>query len=115
MKDITNVEEIRAKEEFDKKESKRKRDRELSDIRKIVAMPEGRRFIWRVLTRAGIYTPSFAVEQSIMSFNEGKRNIGLFILEDLMRAKPEAFMQMSQENYSEIKSKKEEVDARTNS
>jgi len=86
-----------------KQKAKQKRDRELSDIRKIVSMPEGRRFIWRVLSEAGIFRSSFTGSSSTF-FLEGSRNQGLWVLRDLTEAKSDAFNQMLQENYSEIKS-----------
>jgi len=85
------------------KKIERIRLRHLNDIRKIVAMPEGRRFYFFILKEAGVFRSSFT-GNSTTFFNEGARNIGLIVLRDLMEARPDALTQMMRENYSEIKS-----------
>ena len=85
------------------KKIERIRLRHLNDIRKIVAMPEGRRFYFFILKEAGVFRSSFT-GNSTTFFNEGARNIGLILVRDLMEAKPDALNQMMRENYSEIKS-----------
>ena len=92
-----------SKHEKQVKKFDRKRERELNDIKKLVSLVEGRRFLWRILSEAGIYRNSFT-GNSTTFYAEGRRSVGLFILEELMRAKPEAFAQMQQEYYSETRS-----------
>lgn len=70
---------------------------ELNDIREIMAFRKGRRFMWRMLENAGIYKSSFALENAIMAFNEGQRNIGLMLLADIMEAAPEKYNLMMKE------------------
>ena len=41
-----------------KERNKRKIERNLSDIRSVAATPEGRRFIWNILSRAGVFQPN---------------------------------------------------------
>ena len=84
------------------KKSKFLRDRELSDIRKVIREPEGRRFYWRVLSDAGIFRNSFT-GNSTTFYNEGQRSIGLGLLEDLLEADKLAFSKMQLEQYSEAK------------
>ena len=81
----------------------RDRLRHLNDIRKTVAMPEGRRLYYFILEQAGVFRSSFT-GNSTTFFNEGARNVGLIMLRDLMEAKPDALNQMMRENYSEIQS-----------
>lgn len=48
--------------------------------------PLGRQYIWERLEEAGIFKTSFAGENShTTSFNEGQRNMGLRMLNDVMR------------------------------
>lgn len=89
----------------------RERLRHLNDIRKLVAMPEGRRFYFFVLKEAGVFKSSFT-GNSTTFFNEGARNVGLVLLRDLMEARPDALTQMMRENYSEIKSYKKTQEKR---
>jgi hypothetical protein len=82
---------------------KRYRDREIGDIRKILALPEGRRFMWRIMEFAGPTRLSFSQNDRTTAFNEGRREVGLFLLKDIMEVKPEAFIQMQREHISEAK------------
>lgn len=69
----------------------------LNDVRHVLSSVQGRRFVWRILDMAGVYRSSFTGNSSTF-FNEGARNIGLRVLSDVMDAKPEAFLQMQQED-----------------
>lgn len=91
--------------ELDRKR-KIKREREMGDLRSVLNTAEGRRVLWRILSQAQVFTASYTGDQDTF-FNEGKRNIGIWMLEELMQAKPEAFLQMQREAHAE--SKKEEA------
>lgn len=84
-----------------KREAKRIRARELSDIRKVLSTVEGRRFIYRLWGMAGIFRCSFSANANQTAFNEGKRDIGLAILNDVNKAEKTAFAQMQNEAWSE--------------
>lgn len=88
-------------------EVKREREKELNDIKKVLSFVEGRRLIWRILSKTGIYRLSFAESERLTDFNEGKRSLGLFLLDEVMEAKPTAFSQMQKEYYSQKKEKKD--------
>lgn len=75
------------------------RRRENSDLRKVLSTPEGRRFIWKMLGRAGVFRSSFT-GNSHTFFNEGKREIGLGLFEDVMTINSEMFVRMQKENTS---------------
>lgn len=81
---------------------KRGRDREIDDVAHLLADVHGRRFLWRVLEECGVYHQSFNHSGSIMSFNEGKRSVGLLLLRDIMEASPEAYVQMMKEFKGEL-------------
>ena len=89
---------------------KRKRDRQLNDVRVILATPEGRRFVWRVLTEGKIFHDGYTHGDAGYgtTYNCGRRSIGLWALDEIMEAKPESFMQMQREHASEAK--REELD-----
>lgn len=82
-------------------ESRRRRERELGDIRKLLAIPEGRRFLWRLLGDAKVFAASYAGEAPATFFNEGKRDIGIKVLQEILAAKPDAFSQMQREAAAE--------------
>ena len=76
---------------------KRIRDRERSDIKKVLDRSEGRRFIWRILSEAGIYRSCFSTNALEMARLEGKRDMGNFIIQDVLSAKPDALEIMRRE------------------
>lgn len=77
--------------------NKRLRDRDLGDIRKVLSTPEGRRFFWRILSKCGIFHASWSGDTNQTLVNEGRREIGLIFLDDLMEASPQSFVQLQRE------------------
>lgn len=59
-----------------------------------MAHAQGRRIAWRLLEKAGIYRTSFNHSGSVMAFNEGKRDVGLFLLAELNDAAPGGYLKM---------------------
>lgn len=55
-----------------------------NDIRTILRMPEGRRFLMRVLDMTGFRDNIFNENPHILAYNEGRRSIGVQIEEDLI-------------------------------
>ena len=75
------------------------RELELNDLCWILSDQRGRRFLWKLFEFAGMFKSSFSGEQPItMSNLEGQRNVGLKVMADLMEARPEAFIEMVNEN-----------------
>jgi len=108
MSDILDIKQRIEKEKKVEKKQEDLRKRELSDIRKVISFPEGRRFMWRLWGEAGIYTDSFTGNSQTF-YNEGRRSLGLMILRDVLEAEPKAFAQIQSEFVSEANSNKEEV------
>ena len=105
--------------DIDKKETsldkdKRKLERYYSDVRSIIKLPEGRRIWWKSMCESGVFRRSYNGDTLGTMFNEGRRSLGLDLLNDLLEAKPEVFSQMQQEHQSELKreenEKKEEIE-----
>ncbi len=76
---------------------RKRRERDLNDVRKVLLSPEGRRLIWRLMSYARIFKPSYTGNSETF-FNEGRRDVGLLILEEVMAAKPDSFTQMQKES-----------------
>ena len=55
------------------------REREINDLKCVMASANGRRFMWRLLEKAGIYKSSMTGNSQTF-FLEGQRNIGLYLL-----------------------------------
>ena len=72
------------------------RKKEADDIRWLMGHKQGRRFVMRLLEKAGIYRTSFTGNSETF-FREGMRNMGLFVLSEVMEVTPEQFAQMLKE------------------
>ena len=54
-------------------------DREVADVRQLMSAASGRRFMWRLLEKSGLYKSSMTGNSQTF-FLEGQRNIGLFLM-----------------------------------
>jgi hypothetical protein len=72
-------------------------------FRKFMSDPEGRMFMWDLLTLCGIFHSSFSVDALRCAFNEGRRDIGLRLLADINQLSPELYIRMMQENQAQEK------------
>jgi len=72
-------------------------DQKLDDIKEVLSTEAGRRFVWRMLDFCGVFKSSLADEHMIY-FNEGIRNVGLRLLEDITLVGLDAYMLILKEN-----------------
>ena len=70
---------------------------EADDIKWLMSGKRGRRVMWRLLDRAGVYRSSFTGNSETF-FREGERNIGLAFLAQVLDVAPDAFPTMVEEN-----------------
>lgn len=66
------------------------------DFLSLMATAFGRRFMWDLLARCGVFTSSFRTSAE-MAFLEGKRVIGLQMLERIHALCPERYVEMLNE------------------
>lgn len=71
------------------RKAKRQREADLADLRAVAATPGGVRVLRRILERCGVYKLSYAPDAGATAFNEGMRNIGLWILSEVEESAPE--------------------------
>jgi len=76
-------------------------DRQEDQIMFVLSNRLGRAFLWRKLGECGIFKTSFSNSGSQVYFNEGMRQIGLSLLDEIMKVKPDAFLLMMKENGEE--------------
>ena len=57
----------------------------------------GREYIWTLLSEAGIFTQVFSTDPLILAFNEGRRSMGLRLLDDVTTFTPDQFIQAMRE------------------
>lgn len=74
-----------------------KREREVADFKWLMANAEGRRFVWRLLEKAGVFRSSFSQNGLQMALNEGQRNQGLMLLSEIHEHCPDRYHQMVKE------------------
>lgn len=74
------------------------RDREIADLQTILATVQGRRFVWRYLEFCGIFETSFSPSGSQTFFAEGRRTVGLKLIDDITDSNDEALILMMREN-----------------
>lgn len=71
---------------------------EKTDMKAILETEFGRRFIWKWLSLSGVYQQSAENSGSWTYFNEGRRAIGLKLLDEVVTVSPEAYLLMIKEN-----------------
>lgn len=89
-----------------------KRDHaELGDLRSLLQLPPGRRFIYRVLSQCGIYHDNFTPDALVMAKLAGERGIGLWLLRELDKIDPGMIIQLMREAAEQKKSDQAEIGA----
>jgi hypothetical protein len=80
-----------------KANDKNKRKTEQGDLRLLISTKWGRRLVWRILERTGQHRTSFT-GNSTTFFNEGQRNIGLWLVDEVLSADTNQYLTMIKEN-----------------
>lgn len=73
-------------------------DADAQDLRAIMSLPAGRRFIWRLLETTHLYQTSFGFGNDRANYLEGERSIGVQLLAKLHKHCFELYQQMEREN-----------------
>lgn len=84
-----------------KREAKTARAKAAQDdaaVQSIMASPGGRAWMHDYLDLCAVFHTSFDQNPHVMAFNEGRRNVGLRLLAGIMRACPDAYIQMMKES-----------------
>lgn len=102
MKKVVDPFDLKGQEEA-QKEAKKLADfeekTETEDLKWVMSNKRGRRFVWRLMERTGIYRTSFT-GNSTTFFNEGQRNIGLMLVSEIHEVCPDQYTLMVKENRS---------------
>lgn len=86
IRNLADPEQVKQQEE----QSKEKLRTELADIKLIMGTQHGRRFFYRLLASCKMYSTSFTGNSETF-FNEGMRNVGLRLMDELDKAAPEEY------------------------
>ena len=85
---------------IEREKNKFKQDTEDNDLKFLLASDQGRRFIWNMLEKCGVFKSSFTGSSETF-FLEGQRNIGLKLMSDIMRVDPDSYLKMIKSNKGE--------------
>lgn len=72
-------------------------DERLNDWRSVLATPEGRRVLWRVLAQCNTSKSIFALDHGTISYRSGWQDAGHYVMAEINEADPRAFLVMIQE------------------
>jgi hypothetical protein len=75
--------------------------RENEDLSKMLNDPAGRRVLWRILDQSKLLAPDMFTGNSTTFYNLGKRDLGLWLYNEIMGSEPKAFMAMMDEQLKE--------------
>lgn len=86
-----------AKRESAQLKARLRQETEEADYRWLMSTAQGRRIVWRMLERSGVYRSSFSSDAMVMAFNEGNRNSGLALLATVSNLSPAEYVEMMKE------------------
>ena len=70
-----------------------------SDFMWLMKDKRGRRIVWKILSDARVFHSSFVANApDVMAFNEGQRNIGLMLMDDINRFCPDLYQKIIEES-----------------
>jgi hypothetical protein len=98
--DIRGQEDRKASDELNDRLA---RESEEADLHWLMSSKRGRRVVWRLLDRAGVFRLSFNTNAMTMAFSEGNRNEGLRILAMIHAICPNLYPTMVKEAKNERK------------
>lgn len=75
-------------------------ERDLNDLRGVLQSRYGRRFLWRMIGYCGAYRSIWRMSAEI-HYLAGMQDVGHFLIKQIEKADPKAYVQMIQENQQE--------------
>jgi|TARA_R100000501_G_C2579957_1_gene83577 hypothetical protein len=76
---------------------KLRRERDLDDMNQVMKTSYGKGFIWRILEKCHMFHTTSHHEPTRMAVMSGERDIGLWLLDELREADPNAYIKLYQE------------------
>ncbi len=73
------------------------REREANDIIAVCSTSEGRRLLWRIMSRCKVFESVWSPSAQI-HYNSGMQDVGHFLMAEVVGADPEILLQMIKEN-----------------
>lgn len=105
-----NAADRRQVEHAGRKEKDRER-RQDDDLRVVLSLPEGRRFIWRIMGWSGYLENPTHARGDMTHQNIGRGDCGRMLLSEIVRVDERAYLLMQQEAWKQAKSDAVEAEA----
>lgn len=70
---------------------------EQEDLAFVMADPRGRRFMWALMGKCGVYTNAFNTNFGVSAFACGRQSVGQDLLRRVTTERPEQYLQMQAE------------------
>ena len=80
---------------------RKRRQVELDDLKQVLNTPSGRRFITRLLDQTGLLASDMFTGNSTTFYNLGKRDVGLWVYNEMMKAKPKSMIEIMNDKLTE--------------
>lgn len=80
-----------------RRRAKEREQQEVDDLRSLLSLPSGRRFMWAELARRNVFKTSFHTDQLVFAHNEGLRSSGIALMHMIIDTDPQAWILMQQE------------------
>lgn len=80
---------------------KQQRERDLADLRALLALPAGRRTLWRFLEHCRTFGTVMDSTDALTNYNAGRQDVGHYLLDEITQARTEALVEMMTEAHKE--------------
>lgn len=77
------------------------RSQELNDIKTVLSTISGRRFLWKIMSKARTFASVFSENSNVMSYRSGKQDLGRFVMAEITEADENLLLKMMKENMKE--------------
>lgn len=84
-----------------KKKHQLQEAREKEDMSAMLNDPHGRRVLWRIMEQSKLLAPDMFTGNSTTFYNLGKRDLGLWLYNEIMGSEPKAFLTMMNDQLQE--------------
>lgn len=69
----------------------------VEDLQALLSTPVGRRVLWRLIERTGLFGSSFSESATTAAYSEGRRSVGIELMDWVQREAPNRWIEMVQE------------------
>lgn len=97
MRDPTDLQTNDSVEATEQDAARIARQQQVDDLKWLMAHPQGRRIVARIFEKTGIRRTPFNTSGSVMSFNAGAQNVGLWLEAEVLEVAFEGYTKMLKE------------------